>query len=148
MSDDEAGSTSDASPVSDWNTKIIVEFRANQGRVGGSFEGAPMLLLRTRGAKSGAERVNPMMYLEDAGKRYVFASKAGADTNPDWFHNLVANPDVTVEVGRDTIKATAVPVDGTERDRIFTIQKERYPGFAEYEAKTSRVIPVVELRRI
>jgi deazaflavin-dependent oxidoreductase (nitroreductase family) len=130
----------------DWNAKIIEEFRANEGRLGGGFEGAPVLLLHTTGARSGAERVNPMMYLEDGGRRFVFASKAGSDSNPDWYYNLLAHPDVTVEVGPRTIRATAIPLDGAERDRIFGMQKERYPGFAEYEAMTNRVIPVVELR--
>jgi deazaflavin-dependent oxidoreductase (nitroreductase family) len=131
--------------VSDWNTQIIEEFRANEGKVGGNFEGAPMLLLHTTGRKSGAERVNPMMYLDLDGHRYVFASKAGADTNPDWYHNLVAHPGVRVELGADTYEATAVPVARGDRDRIYAEQASRYPGFAEYEAKTDRVIPVVEL---
>jgi deazaflavin-dependent oxidoreductase (nitroreductase family) len=133
--------------VQDWNHKIITEFREHHGKLGGQFEGAPVLLLHTRGAKSGIERVNPMMFLEEGPTLYVFASKAGADTNPDWYHNLVATPVVTAELGDETITATAVPVTGAERDRIYAIQKERYPGFAEYEAKTTRVIPVVALRR-
>jgi deazaflavin-dependent oxidoreductase (nitroreductase family) len=133
------------SDMNDWNTKIIEEFRANGGRVGGPFEGASLLLLHTTGAKSGQERIHPVMHLDLDGHRYVFASKAGADTDPDWYRNLVANPDVKVEVGEDTIPATAVVVEGEERDRVFAEQKRRYPGFAEYEAKTSRVIPVVEI---
>jgi deazaflavin-dependent oxidoreductase (nitroreductase family) len=133
------------SEVNDWNARIIEEFRANEGRVGGPFEGAPVLLLHTTGARTGHERVNPMMYLDLDGHRYVFASKAGADTHPDWFHNLVAHPEVTVEVGTGTYAATAAPVAGADRDRIYAEQARRYPGFAEYEAKTSRVIPVVEL---
>jgi deazaflavin-dependent oxidoreductase (nitroreductase family) len=133
--------------MSDWNTKIIEEFRAGDGKVGGPFEGAPMLLLHTTGAKSGVERVNPMMYLDLDGGRYVFASKAGADSHPDWYHNLVANPTVTVELGSETYDATAVSVAGGDRDRIFAEQARRYPGFAEYQVKTSRVIPVVEIRR-
>jgi deazaflavin-dependent oxidoreductase (nitroreductase family) len=137
----------DAGGVQDWNTKVIEEFRANAGKLGGGFSGAPVLLLHTTGARSGAERVHPMMYLEDAGHLYVFASRSGADTNPDWYRNLLAHPDVTVELGKDTFGATAAPIEGAERDRIFELQKERYPGFAEYEARTSRVIPVVELRR-
>ena len=132
-------------PLNDWNQKIIAEFRANEGRVGGPFEGATVLLLHTTGARSGTERVNPLVYLADAGKVYVFASKGGADTNPDWFHNLVAHPAVTVELGAATTSATAVVVEGAERDRVFAVQKERHPGFAEYEAKTTRVIPVIEL---
>jgi deazaflavin-dependent oxidoreductase (nitroreductase family) len=131
--------------VSDWNRQIIEEFRANEGRVGGQFEGAPLLLLHTTGAKTGEERVNPMMYLDLEGHRYVFASKAGADTNPDWYHNLVAHPDVSVEVGTGSYWATAVPVGAPDRDRIYTEQACRYAGFAEYQDKTRRVIPVVEL---
>jgi deazaflavin-dependent oxidoreductase (nitroreductase family) len=133
--------------MSDWNTKIIEEFRANQGQVGGPFEGAPVLLLHTTGAKSGLERVNPVMYLDLDGSRYVFATKGGADSHPDWYHNLVAHPGVTVEVGVDTYSATAVPVGGEDRDRIYAEQARRYPGFAEYEAMTTRIIPVVEVRR-
>lgn len=133
------------SDVNDWNARIIEEFRSNGGRVGGQFEGAPILLLHTRGRRSGAERVNPMMYLDLDGHRYVFASKAGAPTDPDWYHNLVATPKVTVEVGESTYEATARVLDQEERDRIYAEQARRYPGFAEYAAKTTRVIPVVEL---
>ncbi len=131
--------------MSDWNSQIIEEFRANAGRVGGQFEGAPLLLLHTVGAKTGQERVNPMMYLELDNRMYVFASKAGADTHPDWYHNLLAHPDVTVEVGSATHRATAVSVGPPERDAVFAEQARRYAGFAEYQAKTQRVIPVVEL---
>lgn len=133
------------SDVTDWNAKIIEEFRANDGRVGGQFEGAPVLLLHTTGAKTGQERVNPMMFLDLDGHRYVFASKAGADTNPDWYHNLVAHPGVTVEAGTQTYPATAVALKEPERSRVYEEQARRYPGFAEYQEKTSRVIPVVEL---
>lgn len=133
------------SDVNDWNARIIEEFRSNGGRVGGQFDGAPILLLHTRGRRSGAERVNPMMYLDLDGHRYVFASKAGAPTDPDWYHNLVATPKVTVEVGESTYEATARVLDQEERDRIYAEQARRYPGFAEYAAKTTRVIPVVEL---
>ncbi|HET9078607.1 MAG TPA: nitroreductase family deazaflavin-dependent oxidoreductase [Acidimicrobiales bacterium] len=135
------------SDVNDWNARIIEEFRSNEGRVGGQFEGAPMLLLHTTGARSGQERVNPMMYLDLEGRRFVFASKAGADTHPDWYHNLVAHPQVSVEVGTETYPATAAPVEGDERARIYAEQARRYPGFGEYAEKTSRVIPVVELVR-
>jgi deazaflavin-dependent oxidoreductase (nitroreductase family) len=136
------------SDATDWNTKIIEEFRANDGKVGGNFEGAPLLLLTTTGAKSGLSRVNPMMYLPEGDRMYVFASKAGAPTNPDWYHNLVAHPDVTVEVGTDTVDMTASVIDGPERDRIYAEQATRYPGFAEYEEKAAgRVIPVVALDR-
>lgn len=131
----------------DWNAKIIEEFRTHEGRVGGPFEGAPLLLLHTTGARSAQERVNPMMYLDLEEARYVFASKAGADTNPDWYHNLAAHPSVRVEAGTETYTATARPVVGEDRDRIYAEQARRYPGFAEYQEKTSRIIPVVELRR-
>jgi deazaflavin-dependent oxidoreductase (nitroreductase family) len=100
--------------TNDFNAQIIEEFRANGGKVGGGFEGAPMLLLTTVGAKSGATRVHPMMYLEEDGRHYVFASKAGADTHPDWFHNLVAHPEVTVEIGADTLPMRATPLEGSE----------------------------------
>lgn len=135
------------SDVNEWNKNVIAEFRANDGVVGGQFEGAPVLLLHTTGAKSGLERVNPMMYLADDDKTYVFASYAGADTNPDWFHNLKAHDEVTVELGSEEFQAMAVEVSRSERDRLYAIQAERFPGFAEYEQKTSRVIPVVELVR-
>lgn len=133
--------------VNDWNAQIISEFRANGGKVGGQFEGAPLLLLHTSGVRSGTERVNPMMYLDLDGHRYVFASKAGADSHPDWYRNAVADPAVTVEVGDETYAAVAVDVIGTERDRVYAEQAARYPGFAEYAAKTTRVIPVIELQR-
>lgn len=136
------------SDVNAWNAKVIDEFRANEGKLGGQFQGAPVLLLRTTGAKSSIERTNPMMYMDDNGRRYVFASKAGADSNPDWYHNLVANPQVTVELGGETFRALATPVAGADRDRIYAIQAERYPGFREYQEKTSRVIPVVEIVRL
>ena len=133
--------------MDDFNTKIIEEFRSNAGKVGGGFEGAPMLVLTTTGAKSGKTRENPMMYLAEGDRIYVFASKAGAPTNPDWYRNLVAHPEVTVELGTERFGAVAAPVDRAERDRIYAEQASRYPGFAEYEAKTDRVIPVVELER-
>ncbi len=146
MSDDRGGEDQ-SRRLNDWNRNIIEEFRANDGRVGGPFEGATLVLLHTTGAKSGAERVNPLVCLAEEGRLYVFASKAGADTDPDWYRNLVAHPAVTVELGTETFRATAVQVTGSERDRIFGIQKERAPGFAEYEEKTTRVIPVIELQR-
>jgi deazaflavin-dependent oxidoreductase (nitroreductase family) len=133
------------SEASDWNRDLIEEFRSNGGRVGGNFEGAPLLLLHTKGRKTGAERVNPMMYLDLEDRRYVFATKAGADTNPDWYLNLVADPEVSAEVGTNTYRVRAVPVTGADRDRIYAEQARRYPWFAEYEQKTDRVIPVVEL---
>jgi deazaflavin-dependent oxidoreductase (nitroreductase family) len=134
--------------VNDWNSKIIEEFRANDGRVGGGFEGAPLLLLHTTGAKTGMERVNPMMYRVVDGGYAVFASKAGAPTNPDWYHNLVANPAVRAEIGTQTLSLTARVAKGDERERIWTAHKAANPGFAEYEAKTTRQIPVVILEPV
>jgi deazaflavin-dependent oxidoreductase (nitroreductase family) len=133
--------------MSDWNKKIIDEFRNNEGEVGGQFEGAPLLLLHTTGARTGQERVNPMMYRRDGEKLAVFASRGGSPSNPDWFHNLRANPDVVVEVGTETFPAKARVATPDERERIWTEQKRDYPGFAEYEQKTSREIPVVILER-
>jgi len=134
----------------DWNTKIIEEFRANEGRVGGPFEGRPILLLHHKGAKTATERINPVAYQAVGDDFAVFASKGGSPTNPDWYHNLVANPDVSVEVGTETIPVHARVAEGGERDRIWTIQKERWPGFADYDEKTKgiREIPVVVLERV
>jgi deazaflavin-dependent oxidoreductase (nitroreductase family) len=133
--------------MSEWNDKVIAEFRANQGRVGGSFEGAPLLLLHSTGAKSGQERVNPMMYQAVGDEFAVFASKAGADTNPDWYHNLKGHPEARIEVGTETLDVTARVLDAKEREPIWEEQKARYPGFADYETKTDRVIPVIMLAR-
>lgn len=129
----------------DFNARIIEEFRANEGRVGGPFEGATLLLLHHVGAKSGTKRVNPLVYDRDGDRYVVFASKAGAPTNPDWYHNLKANPNVTIEVGTDTIEVVANEASGEERDRLFRAQVERSPQFGEYERKTDRVIPVMVL---
>lgn len=131
--------------MSDFNAGIIEEFRANEGRVGGPFEGAPLLLLHTRGARSGEPRIHPVMYLKDGDRYLVFASKAGADTNPAWYHNLRAHPDTTIEVGTDEISVRATELDGAERDEWYAEQARRYSGFADYERKTDRVIPVVAL---
>ncbi len=148
MSDQRSSDEHATRSLHDRNAAIIDEFRANAGKVGGGFEGAPVLLLHTTGAKTGAERVNPMMYLEEGGRIYVFASKAGADSHPDWFHNLSANHQVSVELGAERFDAIATSVTGEERDRIYALQSERYPGFADYQKKTSRTIPVVELGRV
>lgn len=129
----------------DFNSRNIAEFRANHGRVGGPFEGAPLLLLHTVGARTGTPRVNPMMYLDDHGRYLVFASKAGADTNPDWYHNLLAHPDTSIEVGDRTLEVHAVELQGAERDRLFNQQASLYPGFEGYQRKTNRIIPVVAL---
>jgi deazaflavin-dependent oxidoreductase (nitroreductase family) len=131
--------------VSDWNDKIIEEFRANAGKVGGQFEGAPLLLLHTVGARSGQARVSPVMYQAVDGGYAVFASKGGAPTNPDWFHNLLANPRTRAEIGTGTVELVARVAEGDERERIWSAQKAAYPGFADYERKTSRQIPVVVL---
>ena len=134
--------------MSDWNTKIIEEFRANEGKVGGRFEGAPMVLLHTTGAKSGAERISPLVTQPDGDGRWlVFASKGGAPTNPDWFHNLKAGGPVSIEVGTETVAVSARILEGDERERYWTKQKQLMPGFAEYEQKAGRVIPVVLLER-
>ena len=133
--------------MNDFNAKIIEEFRANAGVVGGPFEGATVLLLTTTGAKSGLERVNPVVCRVEGDDVYVFASKAGAPTNPDWFHNLVANPSVTVELGSETFGARAEVLEREERDRVYADHASINPGFAEYEAMTDRIIPVVRLVR-
>ncbi len=131
--------------ANDWNSGIIAEFRANDGKVGGPFEGASILLLHTTGAKSGAERINPLAYRTDDDNLVVFASKAGAPTNPDWYHNLRANPKVSAEIGTQTREFVARVAEGEERERLWTAQKKDAPGFADYEAKTDRQIPVVIL---
>ncbi len=134
------------SDSNDWNTRIIEEFRANGGKVSGQFEGAPLLLLHSTGARSGQERVHPMMYQDlGEGSVAVFASKAGAPDNPDWFHNVSANPSVEAEIGTETRRCTARVAEGDERERIWSRQKSEYPGFADYEQKTDRTIPVVVL---
>jgi deazaflavin-dependent oxidoreductase (nitroreductase family) len=129
----------------DFNAQIIEEFRANDGRVGGMFERMPLLLLHHVGAKSGKDRINPLAYSREGDRYVVFASKAGAPTNPDWYYNLKAHPDVTIEVGTDTIEARAEEATGEDRDRLFRAQAERSPQFAEYQSKTDRVIPVIVL---
>ena len=136
----------------DWNAKTIAEFRANEGRVGGTFEGAPMALLHHRGRRSGREYVTPVMYLPhdtNAEAIYVFATKGGAPTNPDWYDNLTAGGTGTVERGTQTYKVTVRELTGAERDRIYAEQAGRYPGFAEYARQTAgvRTIPVLELTR-
>lgn len=135
--------------MSDWNTRIIEEFRANQGHVGGAFEGASMLLLHSRGARTARERVNPLVYLPDGDRFVVFGSKGGAPTHPDWYHNLVANPDVEIEVGAQTIPVRAIEIqDDAERDALYARQVERWRSFAEYPAKSGgRRIPVIALER-
>jgi deazaflavin-dependent oxidoreductase (nitroreductase family) len=134
--------------ANDFNTKVIEEFRANGGVVGGPFDGTRLLLLTTTGAKSGQPRVNPLAYRSEDERVFVFASKAGAPTNPDWYHNLTAHPEVTVEVGVERFGARASVITGPERDRIYAAHAAENPGFAEYQDKTDRIIPVVELVRL
>ena len=133
--------------MTDFNAQVIDEFRANHGKVGGNFEGAPLLLLHSVGAKSGQTRVSPMMYLPDGDRFLVFASKAGAPDNPDWYHNLRANPDATIEVGDETVDVRAEELPRPERDEKYAEQAALFPGFADYEKKTDRVIPVLALTR-
>jgi deazaflavin-dependent oxidoreductase (nitroreductase family) len=131
--------------VSDWNQKIIEEFRANEGRVGGPFENVPLLLLHHLGARTGTERVAPLAYRRDGDDYVVFGSKGGAPDHPAWFHNLLAHPDVRIEVGTETVDVTARVAAGDERERLWSVQKAEFPGFAAYEAKTTREIPVIVL---
>jgi deazaflavin-dependent oxidoreductase (nitroreductase family) len=130
-----------------WAQGHIDEFRANGGRIGGRFEGRPVLLITTKGAKTGRPHTTPMMYLREDGHLYVFASKGGAPTHPDWYWNLVANPTVTVELGTERFEATATSLADGERDRVYARQSELYPQFADYQRKTERLIAVVELTR-
>jgi deazaflavin-dependent oxidoreductase (nitroreductase family) len=131
--------------VTDRNAMIIEEFREHDGRVSGPFEGAPMLLLHTTGARSGAERINPLMYLPDGERLVVFASKGGAPKNPDWYHNVRTHPEVEVEVGTRRIHARARVARGGERDALYAEQSRRYPQFARYQEAVERTIPVVIL---
>jgi deazaflavin-dependent oxidoreductase (nitroreductase family) len=131
----------------DFNSRTISEFRNNHGRVGGNFEGAPLLLLHALGRRTGRERVNPLMYLKDGERLLVFASKGGADTNPDWYYNLKAHPDIQIEVGDEKIDVHAHEVMGTERDAIYARQATMYPAFADYQRRTKRIIPVIALTR-
>lgn len=138
--------------MSDWNQKIIDEFRANEGKVGGQFEGAPMVLLHHYGRRSGQEYVAPLMYLADdadPGVVYLIASNGGAPTDPEWYRNLVAAGKATVELGTETYLAFVTELSGAERDRVYAEQARRYPGFADYERRTAgiRTIPVLALRR-
>jgi deazaflavin-dependent oxidoreductase (nitroreductase family) len=135
------------SSFADFNQRIIEEFRANEGKPPSWSGTSPLLLVHHRGAKSGTERVNPVAYLEDGGRYLIFASKAGAPTNPDWYHNLKAHPETTIEVGSETIPVTVEEVTGDERDRLFAAQAERSPQFTEYQEKTDRLIPVIALTR-
>ncbi len=131
-----------------FNQKIIEEFRSNGGKVGGPFEGGTILLLTTTGAKSGQSRTNPLVYVTDGDNIAIIASKAGAPTNPDWYHNLVANPIVTIERGTETFQARATIAAEPERTRLYDQMVAQMPGFAEYQRNTTRRIPVVVLEKI
>ena len=133
------------SEVNDWNKKTIDEFRANEGRVGGRFEGRTLLLLHTKGAKSKQERINPVAYIRDGERYVVIASKGGAPTNPSWYYNILAHPDLTVEVGTETFKVRAAVAEEPERTRLYNMMIEMMPGFGDYRQKTTRVIPVIVL---
>ncbi len=136
-----------ADDVNDWNRKVIDEFRANEGKVGGQFAGAPMILVHHFGAKSGVERVSPMVYFPDGERLLIVASAAGSPKNPDWYHNLKANPEVQVEVGPDTFPVVVEELAAAERAEKWAAITAVMPGFAEYQEKTSRQIPVLALSR-
>jgi deazaflavin-dependent oxidoreductase (nitroreductase family) len=136
-----------AAEINDFNQNLIDEFRANGGQVSGAFAGAPLVLLTTIGAKSGRERTFPVVYTRDGEDLVVIASKGGAPTHPAWYHNMVANPAVTVELPDETYTATAVVTEGEDRDRLFAAQAELMPHFNEYQTKTDRVLPVIRLQR-
>jgi deazaflavin-dependent oxidoreductase (nitroreductase family) len=133
------------SEFNDWNRKVIGEFRANEGKVGGMFEGKTLLLLHTIGAKSRQERINPVAYVRDGERFVVIASKGGAPTNPDWYYNIVAGPDLTVEVGTETLRVHATVAEESERTRLYNKMVEMMPGFEDYRRKTTRKIPVIML---
>ncbi len=131
--------------LNDWNRRVIDEFRANGGKVGGPFEGAPMVILHTVGAKSGQERISPLVYYPYGEHVVLIASKGGAPTNPDWYHNLRANPDVTIEIGTETKPMRARIPERAERDDLFARIVALMPNFGEYQNNTDRIIPVVVL---
>ena len=133
--------------MSDFNASIIDEFRANEGKVGGPFEGSPMLLLHTTGRRSGTERVTPLVYWPEGDRMVIFASKGGAPTHPDWYRNLMAQGDTTVEVGTETVPVRVRETEGDERQDLFDRITAVIPGLADYQAKTTRVIPILMLER-
>ena len=137
--------TNEMSDFNDWNRKIIAEFRANRGKVGGMFEGKTLLLLNTKGAKSHQERINPLAYVRDGERFVVIASKAGASTNPDWYYNVIASPNLTVDVGTETFRVHATVTEEPERTRLYNKMVEMMPGFDDYRRKTTRRIPVIVL---
>ena len=131
--------------MSDWNANVIEEFRANDGKVGGFFEDKPVLILHATGARSGLERVTPLVYRKEGDRLFIFASKGGSASHPDWYHNIKANPAVSVEIGTDTSSATTVEIVGDERDAVYARQAAAMENFATYQADTDRTIPVIEL---
>ncbi len=133
--------------MQDYNNRIIKEFHENEGKVGGPFAGAPMILVTHTGAKSGTQRTNPLVYLKDGDRYLVFASKGGSTKHPDWYRNLVANPDATAEIGTEKFDVVAEVLTGEERDRLYDKQAKIMPQFAEYQARAGRKIPVVALKR-
>lgn len=135
------------SSTNDWNQNVINEFRANAGKVGGPFEGKSLLLLHTIGAKTGQERINPVACVEDGERLVIVASKAGSPTHPDWYHNIIANPNITVEYKTEIFQVIAEIATEPERTRLYGKMVEVMPGFADYQQKTSRVIPVIVLYR-
>lgn len=146
MSDEDEGLTKQE--FKDFNRNLIEEFRSNDGKVGGMFEGAPLLLLTTTGAKTGTARIAPLAYTKDNDRFVVIASKGGAPSHPDWYYNLCTNPDVTVEVGTDAFPARATIQHGAERQRLFDQMSQKMPNFAEYQRNTRRELPVILLERI
>jgi deazaflavin-dependent oxidoreductase (nitroreductase family) len=140
--------TRPANTMKDINSDVVEQFRTNHGTIqSGMFSGARLLLLTTTGAKSGKTRVNPLAFTRDGEDYVIIASKGGSPTHPDWYHNLVANRDVTVEVGNERFAARARVAQGAERDRLYAAQASIMPGFAEYQRNTTRQIPVVVLQR-
>jgi deazaflavin-dependent oxidoreductase (nitroreductase family) len=131
----------------DFNAQTIAEFRKNHGKVGGYFEGAPLLLIHSTGKRSGKTHINPVMYLKDGERYLVFASKGGAPSNPDWYYNLKAHPDAKIEVGDNTIDVHAEEIKGSEHDALYARQAKLYPNFAEYQQKTKRIIPVIAFKK-
>lgn len=129
--------------VNDWNAHTIAEFRRNHGKVGGNFEGVTLLLISHKGARSGKLRVNPVVYVKDGERYIVFATKRGADTNPDWYHNLKVNPEVQIEVGDEKINVLAEELKGPERDILWSRLASTNPQFAQYQRQTKRIIPVI-----
>lgn len=140
-----AGPTNEEKQLSDWNAGVIEEFRANDGKIGGFFADKTVLILHSTGARTGLQRVTPLVYRREGDRVFVFATKGGSPSHPDWYHNLMANPTVSVEIGADTSSARAVEIVGDERNAIYSRAATDIPNFAEYQAATQRLIPVIEL---